>query len=210
MRTEERSVSSFTKVEVHGAIDVYLSQGKLTPVRIETDENLISYIEVIEEGNSLTLTSRKGYNLDPSRGIKVYISSPSIKSIDVSGASNITGQTKMDISDKMVLMVSGSGEMNMEVDAPKIEASISGSGEVNLKGKTRDFELSLSGAGNASCYELLSENTSVDISGAGGAEVYASQELKADVSGAGKVSYKGNAKNINQQVSGAGTVKKVD
>ncbi len=96
----------------------------------------------------------------------------------------------------------------MEVDAPALDVEISGSGTVNLKGETKDFDLDLSGAANAHCYDLLSENTKVVISGAGDAEVYASVKLDAHVSGAGAVSYKGNASNVNQNVSGAGSVKK--
>jgi hypothetical protein len=49
----------------------------------------------------------------------------------------------------------------------------------------------------------------VAISGAGSAEVYASVKLDATVSGAGNVNYKGNASEVNQHVSGAGSVKKV-
>ena len=50
----------------------------------------------------------------------------------------------------------------------------------------------------------------MDISGAGSAEVYASVKLDAEVSGAGTVRYKGNATNVSQHVSGAGSVNKVE
>jgi hypothetical protein len=96
----------------------------------------------------------------------------------------------------------------MDVDAPKITAGISGSGSVSLKGQTKDFMIDLTGAGHAYCYDLLTENTTVQISGAGSAQVYASITLKADVSGAGNISYKGNA-SVSQQISGAGSVNKV-
>jgi hypothetical protein len=78
-----------------------------------------------------------------------------------------------------------------------------------LKGQTRDVDLDLTGAGHAHCYDLLAENTKVDISGAGSADVYASVKLDAQVSGAGSVNYKGNAANVNQHVSGAGSITKV-
>ena len=74
----------------------------------------------------------------------------------------------------------------MEVDAPKINAGISGSGSVNLKGQAKDLDIDLTGAGHAYCYDLLTENTKVDISGAGSADVYASVKLNAYVSGAGQ------------------------
>ena len=208
IKIEERTVSSFTKVEVHGAVKVYVSQGDLKPVKIETDENLLPYIELVQEGDQLTVRTKKGYNLNTSGDMKIYLTAPVYKRIDVSGACDIIGETKIDDNENLALHVSGAGEIRMDVDAPEIIAEISGSGSVNLKGETKKFDLDLTGAANAHCYDLLSENTKVEISGAGDAEVYASVKLEAQVSGAGSVKYKGDAKTVNQHVSGAGSVNK--
>ncbi|HEY8733449.1 MAG TPA: DUF2807 domain-containing protein, partial [Puia sp.] len=72
-----------------------------------------------------------------------------------------------------------------------------------------DLSLNLTGAGHAYCYDLLTENTKVDISGAGSAQVYASVKLSAEVSGAGNINYKGNPI-VSQQISGAGSVNKAN
>jgi hypothetical protein len=142
--------------------------------------------------------------------MKVFVTAPVFKSINASGSCDIIGQSKLSSTEDLDLGVSGAGEIKMEVDAPRIEAGISGSGNVDLKGETREFELRISGAGAAHCYELLSEDTKVHISGAGDAEVYASQKLEAHVSGAGTIHYKGNARSVKQEVSGAGRVNKVN
>lgn len=206
----ERSVSSFKNVDVSGAIELYVAQGDTKPVKIETDENLLQYIEVEQEGNRIIIKSRDGYNLRPTNKIKVYVTSPVYNDIDVSGASNINGAGRITNTEAMKMDVSGAGDINMEINAPSISADISGAGAVNLKGETKTFDLTLTGAGKAHCYELLSETTKVDISGAGDADVFASVKLDAQVSGAGSVTYKGGATNVAQQVSGAGSVKKVE
>ncbi|RYY27793.1 MAG: DUF2807 domain-containing protein, partial [Chitinophagaceae bacterium] len=185
IKSEERSVNSFSQVEVHGAIDVHVSQGDLKPVRIEGDENLLQYVEIKQEGNRIEVRSRRGYNLKPTSDLKIYVTSPNFTKIDVSGACDIIGDTRISNNDKLDLQVSGAGDIRMEVDVPVVTADISGSGSVNLKGRTRDFSCDLSGAGHARCFELLSENTTIDISGAGDAEVYASIKVDAEVSGAG-------------------------
>jgi hypothetical protein len=210
IRTESRNVSSFNRVNVHGNIKVYVSQGSEQPVRIEGDENLLPYVEIVERGNEITVRSKEGYNLNPSEDMKIYLTAPVYKSIDVSGSCDIIGQTKIDNDENLKLEVSGAGDIRMDVTVPEVKAKISGSGTVDLKGETRKFDLDLTGAGKAHCYDLLSENTTVDISGAGDAEVFASVKLDAEVSGAGTIKYKGNAKNVKQQVSGAGSVRKVD
>lgn len=210
VETEERPVSAFNEVEVHGSIDVYVSQGDTKPVRIETDENLMKYIEIQQDGNKIKIGPKPGYNLRPTGKMKVYITSPSYSRLDVSGACNIYSQNKLSGSQPLELEVSGAGDIKVNVDAPKVTAGISGSGTVEMSGETKDFDLRLSGAGKAHCYDMKAENTKVDISGAGSAEVYASVNLDAEVSGAGSIKYKGNASNVKQQVSGAGSVKKAE
>ncbi len=210
IKTEERSVSSFKSVDVSGAINVYISQGDIKPVKIEGDENLLPLIEVIQEGDRLIVKNKPGYNLSPSTEMKIYVTAPSYRVIEVSGASDIIGETKISNPEDLELHTSGAGDIKMDVDAPKLIAEISGSGSINLKGQTKNVELGLSGAGHAHCYDLLAENTKINISGAGSAEVYASVSLDAEVSGAGSVSYKGNATNVTQHVSGVGNVSKVN
>jgi hypothetical protein len=209
IKSADRSVSAFKEVEANGNIKLIVTQGDLKPVRIETDENLLSYIEVLQEGDRITIQTRKGVNLIPSGDLNVYVTSPTYKSIEVSGSSDIVGQNKITSPDELSLGASGAGDIQMEVDAPKISAGISGSGSVKLKGQAKDFDVDLSGAGHAYCYDLLTENTTVEISGAGSAQVYASVKLKASVSGAGNISYKGNA-SVSQEISGAGSVNKID
>lgn len=206
----EHSISTFKNVEVSGAIDLYVSQGDTKPVRIETDDNLQQYIEVNQEGNKLLIKFKNGINPRPTAKIRAYVSSPLYNTIDVSGASNIKGETKIVNTENMSLQVSGAGNIDMDLNAPAVSAEVSGAGEVNLKGQTKNFDLDLTGAAKAHCYDLLSENTKIEISGAADADVYASVKLDAQVSGAGSVSYKGGATNVAQHVSGAGSVKKAD
>jgi hypothetical protein len=209
IKTEQRNVSAFDRVEVHGAINVFISQGDMQPVRLEGDENLLPYIEVIQQGGRIEIRTKDNANLKPTKELRAYLTAPEFRSIEVSGACDITGQNKISGSD-LQLKVSGAGNINMEVDVPEVKTELSGSSEINLKGETKRFVLNTSGAAKAKCFGLLSEETSVDISGAGEAEVYASTKLDVEVSGAGNVTYRGEVKNINQHVSGAGSVRKAE
>jgi hypothetical protein len=210
IKTEERTVSPFKQVEASGAIKLMVSQGDFKPVRLEGDENILQYVEIRQEGDEIEIRTRPGYNISPTNDLIVYVTAPVYRSIEVSGASDIKGQNRISNPENLKLEASGAGDIEMEVDAPEISAKISGSGSIRLKGQTKDLDIELSGAGHAYCFDLLSENTDVDISGAGSAEVFASIKLDAEVSGVGNVSYKGNATNVTQHVSGAGSVSKAD
>src|SRR5450432_756493 len=206
--TEERSVSNFKNVEVGGQINVYVSQGSPASVKLEGDDNILKYVEVSQEGDRLIVKNKDGYDLQPSGDMKVYVTAPVYTEIETSGACDIIGQGKITNPEDLKLKVSGAGTIKMELDAPRLTAEISGSGSVHLKGDTKELEFDLSGVGSAHCYDLLAENTKVDISGAGSADVFASVRLDAHVSGVGSIHYKGNPPNVKQEVSGAGSISK--
>jgi hypothetical protein len=87
---------------------------------------------------------------------------------------------------------------------------MTGASNLRLTGQTKDLLIEGSGASHARCFNLLAENTKVDLAGASSAEVYASIALDADASGASRVKYRGNASQVAKNESGAGSVKKVD
>lgn len=208
--TIEKQVDPFDEVEVHGAIDVYATSGDHKAVRIEGDENLLRYIIVEDHHGEIEIRTKSGVNLRPTQKIKVYVSAPQYAKLEVTGACNIIGENQIRGKDRLEVRVTGAGNIKMDVDAPDLKAEISGAGKMALTGRTRDFDAQISGAGKVSCYELLAERTKVEISGAGSAEVYASVSLDAQVSGAGNVRYRGEAQDIKQQLSGAGSIKKAE
>jgi hypothetical protein len=210
IQTQDRPVSDFKNVEVGGAAKVLISQGDHASVKVETDDNLQQYVEVAQEGNKVIVRERPGFNLVPTGDLRIYVTAPIYNHIDVSGACDIIGQTKISNPEDLDMEVSGAGDIKMEIDAPNLGARVSGSGSIDLKGQTKNVSLELTGAANAHCFDLLAENTKIEISGAGSAQVYASVKLEAEVSGAGSVDYKGNAPTVDQHVSGAGSVKKVE
>jgi hypothetical protein len=60
-------------------------------------------------------------------------------------------------------------------------------------------------------YNLLVDSEldlSVDLSGLGGAEVMATEKLKATITGVGGIVYAGNPKNIEKQITGFGKIKR--
>ena len=205
--TREVNVTDFKNVDVSGAVDLHISQGDVQPVKIETDDNLMEYVEVKQEGQTIRIFSRKGYNLSPSHKIKIYLTTAAYGNIDLSGACDVTSEGKINNPDNISFQVSGAGDIKVDIHAPQVSAEVSGAGSVSMKGETKSFILDLTGAGKARCYDLQSENTKVDITGAGEAEVFASVKLDADISGAGSVRYKGGATGGTRQVSGAGSIK---
>ena len=206
--TQQKNVGSFNNVEVHGAVKVHVRQDSSPSVKMETDENLMEFLDIFTDGNTLVIRTRRGYRLDPSRDIIAYVAAPVFKNIDVSGACDIIGDGTISGNEPLNMHVSGSGEITMQVSLPKLSTHISGSGSINLKGQATDFSAEVSDSGDVRCFDLLTDNTKLDLSGSSEAEVTANKSLNVEVSGSGTVEYKGNA-SVSQSISGSGSVKKV-
>ena len=204
--TRDANVGSFNSVDVSGALEAHISQGSGNSVKVETDQNLLDLVEIFTDGNTLVARTKKGYNLQPSRKIVVYITAPEFKSINVSGASKIVADNAIS-GNEMHLGASGASHISMEVNGGKISSDLSGASSLSLKGQTTDFDLQASGASHSNCYELVAENAMIDVSGASSAEITANKNLRAEASGASHVRYKGNA-SVNSNTSGAGSVKR--
>lgn len=208
VHTETRSVGSFSGVSTSGSFDIYVSSGT-QEVKVEAEENLLQYIETYINDGELRIRTKDGFNLRPTKNVKVYVTNPAFNKIRSSGSGNIIGQNKIISNDKLDLGVSGSADINLELDAPEVEAEISGSGNLDLKGSTKKFETKISGSGNVRAMDLMSEETNVKVTGSGDVSVYASVKLVVRVTGSGDVRYKGNA-TVDSKITGGGGVSKVE
>ncbi len=207
--TETRSITGYNSVDVSGNIDVYVKQDSGQSVKVETDDNLQGMVEVFEEGGVLRIHTKRGYNLKPSRGIKVFVAGPEFRRFEASGACDIYSENMLISNGSVDIDLSGSCDAKLELRAPKISADISGSGSVTLNGETRDLVVDGTGSSSFKCIGLKSENVEVDITGSGSAEVFASVRLNVDVTGSGSVKYLGNAA-VSQKVSGSWSVRKLE
>lgn len=206
LTTENRTVEKFSSIEIQGMGDLYLSQGQQLPLRIEAEDNILRVLKADVNGEKLTIYTTAC--IAPNKPIKIYASASEISGLYVSGSGNIVGLSKIS-SDALDLGVSGSGKMNIDVDCKDLHTDISGSGSAVLQGKAANSSVNISGSGTIASYDLTTNVTRINISGAGLAEVNVQSELNAQISGSGGVYYKGHPTQINQQVTGSGSVTNV-
>jgi hypothetical protein len=207
--TEQKNARDFQNVSVSGGMNIRLKQGNEFAVNISTDENLMQYVDVFVEGNTLVVREKSGYNLRPSKDIVLNVTAPAFGNIGLSGSGNISSENTITGNGAVEVTVSGSGDVNMDVDVPSINSSVSGSATIALKGHANKMKVELSGSGKIRCFDLNSDDVAISISGSANAEVVANYKLDVEVSGSGDVVYKGNA-SVTQSISGSGSVRKVD
>jgi Putative auto-transporter adhesin, head GIN domain len=203
--TEKRQTGNFSGISVGGAFEVEVKTGPETIVEVESDDNVIHFIETKVSGDILKIRTKDGTNFNNAH-FKVFVTAPEINSMNVSGAANMKATGQLTSAQKISVDVSGAGNIKAIVDAPEVYAELSGAGNIDLSGRTRNYTAKVSGSGDLKSGNLQSENTDVRVSGAGTARVHASVTLNADVSGAGNIYYKGGA-TVQQKKSGAGIIK---
>lgn len=198
-------MNNFDGVKTSGSIDVELKNGTSTLVEVEGDDNVIPYVITKVENGLLDVYYKPGSSFNNVQ-VKVYVTAPSFSKILVKGSGSIVSKDNLKGTNTIEMKVSGSGDIIAILDAPAVKADIAGSGSINLEGRTRNLNCSISGSGDLKGQKLLSENTSVNVSGSGNAHIFASVALKAKISGSGDIYYGGNPPSPEIQKSGSGSV----
>ncbi len=158
----------------------------------------------LEDGNlEISANSSKIYKLSEFQ-VNIYATPEKIR---VMGGYELA--VELQNAESTQIKIDGATDAEIKADScGEIKVELNGAGEIEVKGNTEDFICTLNGAGNIKAAELVGKNVDVSISGAGNAEVYAEQTLKAAVSGAGSIKYGGNP-TVDKSISGLGSVQKM-
>lgn len=200
---ETRNVSSFGKLEVGGAFDIFLTQGNVESLVIEADENLIPLIITEVRGGKLIIETKE--NIRNSKELNLYITFVSLEKMNFSGACEVTSNEMMTFQN-LEIHGSGASEIDLKLKATKLIGDFSGASEINLSGNADECEMNLSGASELDAFEFVVKNFIIDLSGAGDANIHVTENLKAEASGAASIRYAGNPR-VDSHISGAGSIK---
>lgn len=206
--SEKRQVASFSGISVGGSFDVEVKTGTAQSVEVEADDNIIKYIETTVSGNVLKIRL-SGMHSFNNVHLKVLITTPGLESIKASASADVKVQDVLKGEGKISFEATSSAEIEAEVDVPEVVANASSSATLTITGKTKSYKAMVSSSADIKSFELLSENTEVDASSSGTAEVHASVHLNAHASSSASVDYRGGA-TVEKTENSSGTVEKKD
>lgn len=204
VESSTRDLDSFTGLRISGIINAFVMQGDVQSVKITADANLLPLIETSVSRGVLTIRSKKG--ISTYEKLNVYIVVPNLESVNLSGVASLNSKGKI-TSKHIELETSGSSEINLELDCSSIEAELIGASDINLKGSAGKIEVDAGGSSSLEAYSLQVESGDIETSGASKVNVSVEKELKASASGASNVNYKGSPKDVEQNTSGAASIK---
>ena len=183
MKTEQRAIGEFAEIEEHGAFEIAWQSGAPS-LSITTDENLFPYIDIDVRGDQLRLRTK--HRVAPSHGIKISVTSSTLRGAHLTGASQLKAN---------------------QISGDKFFLESTGASEVTLSGSVNELLGSMTGASDLSAKSLQAKNVEISTTGAADAEVTATESLKVSITGAGSVTYFGNPPSIVKHITGAGSIK---
>jgi hypothetical protein len=186
--TENRTVSSFSAVQLEGSGNVNIVQGAQQKVEVTGFENLLPIYETSVQNGTLVLKFNSEYHNISNNNIMVNITIPALSRIGINGSGvyrikNLQGST--------------------------FDAEINGSGDIFSENCSYNSAyLKVNGSGYLRAAGIASNVVEALISGSGKIDVTSSQKLKATISGSGEINYWGNPQDVTSEISGSGKVRK--
>jgi hypothetical protein len=219
--SELRTMPQFSRVVNEGEFHVFIQQDSVFEVLIEAESNLLPYIRTRVNGTTLIIDTRE--NLRPHHPMKLYIKTPVVEGITLSGSGFIrseeviftdnldlgltgSGDIEFDVEGKEIKVgITGSGSADMNVYCDYLVSTISGSGNMHFVGEAERGDYRISGSGSVRAENLLLKECYALISGSGNMYVSVEDYLEAEISGSGSIFYYGDP-SVSANISGSGSV----
>ncbi len=178
---------------------------ELTEFKVENGILMINIERKPETTNKSIWSKIDDIKLNPT--MKVSISMKTVTELQVNGAGKIVSENSIS-SDQLVLGVSGSGSMDVDIKGNAVAAELSGSGSLTLRGYATALDAVVSGSGSIKGFECPLESAKIKLSGSGSAELNVSTTADAFIHGSGNVKLKGNTKTLSKKIYGSGTIER--
>jgi hypothetical protein len=214
---ETRAATGFHRIDIDGKFEVVLVQGDAEGVTVEGPAALLPRVRTEVKAGTLVVDMTESSHSSvwdwfsgrsSSRTPRVTVRLRELDRIEAAGAVTLTAESlklkelRLDLAGACTVKIG-------ELQASTLNVDGSGAIKVSVGGKVGRQKIDLSGAGSYLAEGLASDDTVVEVSGAGKAVVNAKNSLAVDISGAGKVEYLGDPK-LKQSISGIGKISRRD
>jgi Putative auto-transporter adhesin, head GIN domain len=205
---EDRNLAGFTSINVSNAFDVYISQGTEDAVGVSADsQDATKNIKTHVSGGVLYISfENKGWWNWKNNKLKAYVTVKNLEKLTVSGACNVSFVDAI-TSNYLHISVSGASDIKGSVKVNSLKVGASGASNISLSGKATNTDFNVSGACSIKSLDLVTDNCTVVASGASNVKLTINQYLKANVSGASDIRYKGTVSRFETRTSGASDIK---
>ena len=200
--SETRDLKDFKGVVFSNVGDLILTQGPAYSFKIEGPDNVVELTKTKVENELLIIGSEDCFN--GAYEVKIEITAPEYEQITFSGVGSITTVGQIDSGIIEVELI-GIGDIEAAILADTLYTTIAGTGNVSYSGNVIRHQLSCSGDFGLNSYLLVTDHTSINVTGIGDSYVTANKTLNVVIEGVGDVYYKGNPL-VTSEISGSGSI----
>ena len=202
--SEDRTISSnFSEIIVQQGIQVYLTQGNSTSLKVEADENILDILRTEVKNNQLKIYFDKNVYKASSR--KVYLTTNDISKIETSSGAFVKTENTIETTALQLDSSSGSS-IKIYVNANEISSSTSSGATIDIYGKTKEFSASSSSGSAIDADKLETINATANASSGANIDLNVTGKLIAKASSGGDIDYEGNPSEVNKDTSSGGSV----
>lgn len=207
---ENREISDFDSILVQNNITLYLKYDSVRSIVVEAGNNLVPLIETSIDNNKLTIRNKNKCNFMRSYkpAINVIVTIPDLKHLNLAGSGNVISLNTIKLQ-RVRIVNSGIGDINLDIDAGHLYTQIYGSGGINLSGKAAVSEIYSTGNCFMHCEKLITGYTFLHSNTTGNIYVNAEKELGVTILGSGNVYYMGEPEISKKIISGKGELIKM-
>ena len=207
LTTKTFPLQSFTSVESDIVGSIIYTQSSKVSIQAEGDKELIDNLRVNEKNGVLKVTHVLKINIKNKKKLTLYISSPTIVSIDSDGVGNWVMKGKVK-ADNLKIEFDGVGNFEaFDLESNKIKVDYEGVGNLSLGGSANFLVIESEGVGSVNAENMRAKNAIIKSSGVGSVKCYASESIDLTNSGVGSITYYGNPTVKNMKNTGVGKIK---
>ena len=189
--TKTIETDDYQEIAVLGFFDVFLISGQEGNISIKAESNLMDYIIITSKNNQLKIKLKKNISIKTKKGVFITVPFKDLEKISLHGSGDIVSKNYIN-TNIFETILSGSGDIKLDINADKIMSKITGSGDITIQGKTDELTTNIIGSGDFVSKELKAKTVKVLVTGSGDATVYADNKLEAKVIGSGDIVFYGN------------------
>jgi hypothetical protein len=183
--TQSRAVNGFNKIKLAGVFKVILRQDNIDAVKVETDDNLQPYVEVMVNNQTLLIRMKENTSITKATKMIVYVSFKNINEIQNKMVGNLVSDGTIN-ADKLTYISTAVGGTNLALAVNNLDMNISAVGNTTLTGKAITCNFVNSAVGNFDGKELLIDNLTIKNTAVGNTYYNALTE-KVDNNAVGKM-----------------------
>lgn len=205
-----RKVDSFEQLNICGHFSVNLVESESPYLKVKANQNDpdIIYSEVKDRTLFISCAdTRKEKSMRDKPELEVGYQQ--LKRIDLNGVVDLVASKPIEF-DTIAIMINGMASLDVSLEGHLLIADLNGPVSVSLKGNVDQARITMPGAGIVDAEELISNAVYFAMLGAGKADIYAREELKVKIMGAGIVRYHGQPESVSSNIGGIGRLTKVN